>query len=174
MLNLVDKTFGWLKVQNKLVSKNNNIYWLCKCRCGNLKEVRATHLKNGVVKSCGCRKGGVLEEDNAAINCLYAMYRSDANKRNYNFNLSKAEFRKLTPSNCYYCGINPQKIIKGWSKLSIDYIYNGIDRINNTLGYELENCRSCCNICNKAKNDMTEVEFYDWVHRLLEFQLKIK
>ena len=38
--------------------------WLCKCECGNLKEVRSSHLKNGASKSCGCYGHEVLMKRN--------------------------------------------------------------------------------------------------------------
>ena len=28
--------------------------WLCRCNCGAEITVEGTHLKNGVVKNCGC------------------------------------------------------------------------------------------------------------------------
>ena len=34
---------------------NGGKYWLCQCDCGNIKEIRADHLKNGHTKSCGCK-----------------------------------------------------------------------------------------------------------------------
>lgn len=30
--------------------------WLCRCDCGNLSEVYATHLRSGNIKSCGCNR----------------------------------------------------------------------------------------------------------------------
>ena len=34
---------------------NGGKYWLCQCDCGNIKEIRADHLKNGHTQSCGCQ-----------------------------------------------------------------------------------------------------------------------
>lgn len=36
--------------------KHGNRYMLCKCDCGNVKEVMLGNLKQGNVKSCGCLK----------------------------------------------------------------------------------------------------------------------
>ena len=35
--------------------KKGQVLWLCKCECGNFTNVRGTELKNGKVKSCGCK-----------------------------------------------------------------------------------------------------------------------
>ena len=32
----------------------HEVQWLCKCKCGNLKTVRGTSLRQGLVTSCGC------------------------------------------------------------------------------------------------------------------------
>lgn len=48
------------------------------------------------------------------------------------------------------------------------YVYNGLDRVNNLLGYELTNVVPCCNICNRAKKDMTYEQFKLWIKDLKE------
>ena len=50
-IDLTGKKFGKLTVlsYNKLTKK-----WLCKCDCGNIKEIMGAHLKSGATKTCGC------------------------------------------------------------------------------------------------------------------------
>jgi hypothetical protein len=67
-------------------------------------------------------------------------YRYRANKKSIEFNLSQDECEKLFTSDCYYCGIEIDE-------LSL----NGIDRINSDDGYKIDNCVSCCKICNFMK-----------------------
>ncbi|GAF14940.1 hypothetical protein JCM19045_4277 [Bacillus sp. JCM 19045] len=56
--DLLNKRFGMLVVLEKCEQrKNNNIYWLCKCDCGNYKEIKGSHLNVGSTKSCGCQRG---------------------------------------------------------------------------------------------------------------------
>lgn len=63
--NLTGKKFGRLEVIKKVAAKKR-VKWLCKCECGNEKEVWAHLLKSGTTKSCGCiqkeqAKGKVAE-----------------------------------------------------------------------------------------------------------------
>lgn len=54
-LNLAGKIFGDLLV---LEDRGNDVYgsslWECRCACGIVKIIKATHLMNGKTKSCGC------------------------------------------------------------------------------------------------------------------------
>lgn len=49
------KVFHWLTVVDFLYTdKNHFSVWLCKCKCGNLKNATMQSLKTGCTKSCGC------------------------------------------------------------------------------------------------------------------------
>ena len=53
------KRYGLLQVLERAESKvlSNGVkyaQWLCKCDCGTIKEVYASFLRSGQVKSCGC------------------------------------------------------------------------------------------------------------------------
>ena len=54
--DLKGKTFGRLTAIERLEkqTKNKEYYWLCKCQCGNYKEIIGCNLTNGISKSCGC------------------------------------------------------------------------------------------------------------------------
>lgn len=52
--NLVGQDFGLLHVEEKVII-NHLTYWRCSCQCGGSKIVLHRDLKNGSVKSCGCR-----------------------------------------------------------------------------------------------------------------------
>ena len=55
MIDLTDKKFGRLTVIKRVgSSKKKSIIWLCKCDCGNKKEIDGWYLRNGDTKSCGC------------------------------------------------------------------------------------------------------------------------
>lgn len=132
---------------------------------------------NESVKSCGCyRKELCKRKDNkfrkplgeASRNCLYKSYKDNAFKRKLQFNIDLNTFDKLTSDNCYFCDIKPYQKIDKANKRNGDYIYNGIDRINNNLGYTKENSVSCCGICNRAKNNLSLEDFYLWIKRIIK------
>ena len=62
--DLTGQRFGYLTVEKYVGSYKDEYHsislWECVCDCGNKKKVITTHLKNGMVKTCGCslsRKG---------------------------------------------------------------------------------------------------------------------
>lgn len=53
--DLTNKRFGKLVVIGKLEkSKFNQTVWVCKCDCGNTKEVITARLNRGKTTHCGC------------------------------------------------------------------------------------------------------------------------
>jgi hypothetical protein len=55
-IDLTDRKFGRYSVLRKDESKKVGwtTYWLCECKCGTVKSVAGSVLKNGTVVSCGC------------------------------------------------------------------------------------------------------------------------
>ncbi len=45
---------------------------------------------------------------------------------------------------------------------------SGIDRVDNSVGYEVDNCVPCCGVCNRMKRDLTKDQFIDHVHKISE------
>lgn len=52
--DLTGQRFGSLTVIERAENRNGRPYWLCKCDCGTIKEVRGQHLRYGKIVSCGC------------------------------------------------------------------------------------------------------------------------
>lgn len=54
-LDITGQKFGRLVAIRPVERKNSNLtYWLCKCDCGNEKEVALGSLRRGLTTSCGC------------------------------------------------------------------------------------------------------------------------
>ncbi len=53
-MDLTGHQYNHWKVLKLGDDTNNGVHWLCQCDCGNIKEVRASYLRNGHSSSCGC------------------------------------------------------------------------------------------------------------------------
>ena len=58
-IDLTGQTYGSLRVIKQVESRGPSlvkqaICYLCKCACGNFKEIMAKNLRNGRSKTCGC------------------------------------------------------------------------------------------------------------------------
>jgi hypothetical protein len=155
--------------------------WELQCECGNIVLKRAALLKNGSTKSCGCLqkenasatgKNNALPLGTAAANELCDKYRSNAKKRKYECTLSDEEMIELFKLTCHYCGDSPSQTFYKEGNNG-EFVYNGIDRIDNKIGYTLENCVSCCGRCNRAKQKDSLEEFEAWIQRICEYQYDI-
>jgi len=175
--NIIDETgskYSRLKVIGYVGSHNPKqlAMWKCVCDCGNITYARGSELRYGGRISCGCMRVDSLRKEpgEAAFNQLYHSYRHDAKKRGLDFKLNKEEFKNLTSGICHYCGDIPSKKSTTPSNNGF-YIYNGIDRMDNSKGYLLDNCLSCCTICNRAKSDMEYNDFVNWLKRINNIEL---
>lgn len=54
IVDLKGKRFGRWNVEGYAGSDGRNAMWRCVCDCGAKNAVRASHLKGGISKSCGC------------------------------------------------------------------------------------------------------------------------
>lgn len=144
--------------------KREGAYWMCRCDCGNEVRVKGYFLRSGKTQSCTCyqkevagalNRGAVGE---CARNQCLNNYRHLARARNIPFELTKEEFFKLTQGLCYYCGAKPAQVIEVPSRNG-SYIYNGIDRLDSSKSYTIENCVPACGVHNLMKLDMSVADF---------------
>lgn len=168
--NLVGQRFSKLIVLDFIgYNKTGKRVWKCQCDCGRIKNILGASLVTGYTKACGCgtHSKRALPKGEAAFNRLFGVYKRLAKERNYDFKLTKDEFRIFTKQNCYYCSIEPSSITK-CGRDNGGYIYNGIDRKINSIGYTIENCVSCCGSCNTIKMDLDIDPFLDKIKRIYE------
>lgn len=93
-IDITGKRFNSLVVIKRLENaKGGVVRWECLCDCGNITAVRGSNLKNGAVKSCGCRR-----EDAGKLNSTHGMsksklYRKWAGMKQRCYNNSIASFK---------------------------------------------------------------------------------
>ena len=173
LINLTGKKFGRLTVIKRVYpnTKDRNVMWLCKCSCGKEKIINGNSLRRGDTKSCGCLQKEIIGDSRrlsfglASMHATIEQYKKRAKIRGLKFKLTEEQFIKIIKKDCYYCGAKPNNVAKQ-KECNGNYIYNGIDRIDNNKGYTLDNVVPCCKICNYAKRNLTIQEFEEWIKRV--------
>jgi len=112
-----------------------------------------TKLRN-TEEARGPRERNYLVEKKANIDKYLLNYISSAKDRNLSFDLSKEKFEELVSTPCFYCSIyNEKEVI-------------GIDRINSSKNYTVENCVPCCKTCNYMKGTLSRRAFILQAHKI--------
>lgn len=149
--------------------------WHCRCECGTEKLVKTSAMKSGGTKSCGCiRRENTLERARSTgfeaqwRRAVYA-YVNNAKQRGITWDLTPEEALKIMRANCVYCGTEPSNDMFASARKTFGIKYNGIDRIENDLGYVPGNVTTCCKTCNLAKRSMNVTEFIAWANKVANY-----
>jgi len=89
----------------------------------------------------------------------YTMYKSDATRRGYSFQLDITTFTKYITDDCTYCGASADPL-------------NGVDRVDSSIGYEPDNCVSCCKTCNLSKGSLSYLDFIKMVTNVYKYSVE--
>jgi hypothetical protein len=92
----------------------------------------------------------------------YSNYKRNAEYKNLDFNVSFEEYSIMVTKECHYCGVVQEKG------------FNGIDRKDQSVGYIIYNCVSCCKMCNYMKGSTCDEVFIKRAEHILTFQGKIQ
>jgi len=90
----------------------------------------------------------------------YYVYTQNAKYKKLSFELTFEQFMTFWQKPCNWCGTQIETI--------------GLDRIDSSRGYTIDNVKSCCWFCNRAKGNLTEQEFIDWLERIKSFKRILK
>lgn len=150
------------KILKRIGSKNQKSLYKYICICGKTRKGIIDDIKSA--KSDECRCGDYKSTYDICLDQLYQRYKYTSPHRKLKvFDLKKEWFEKLITGNCYYCDAIPR------NKITVNKVhelkYNGIDRLNNNIGYLETNCVSCCWNCNEKKKNTNKEEFLDWIQK---------
>ena len=98
-----------------------------------------------------------LAEYKKSPHVRYTVYQRNAKARDLGFELSEEEFIEISSLPCIYCG--------EYSDTYNNEPFNGIDRVDNCLGYQQNNCLPCCATCITMKLDYSVDE---WINKMIQ------
>lgn len=170
--------YGKLTVLSFVRTNKLTSFWKCLCDCGKSIITRGNTLRSGQVKSCGKCNIFVVNEE-SVFKRRWRSIKSGARKRKLIVEITYEDFKEMAKLPCYYCRTEPTK---SWIKSrAVDADGNtivayadlhGLDRLDSTIGYTIENVVTCCLICNRMKSDLSVEQFYRKVSEIYEYNQK--
>lgn len=153
--DLTGKKFGKLKVIEIADTNTKKTYWICKCDCGNYKNVRSDSLLCGAIKSCGCLKKKQdfinLNKSTAKQTFFKRGFKSCENRiytiwqgiKSRCYNKGNSRYNRYGSRGISVCDEWNNDFMKfyNWAKENGYSDKLTIDRIDNDKNYTPENCR---------------------------------
>jgi len=143
------------------VNMSEETHRTCKS-CGEVKSIDKFH-KNGrrgrhyICAICRNIKRKSWDKSwTAKPERLYKEYKRGAKKRNLSFEISEKDFNLYKDSSCNYCGIKLDRI--------------RLDRVDNDIGYRVDNVVPCCPPCNFLKHTLGKDDFLEHIFKIYHYQ----
>lgn len=158
----IGAVFGRLRVvSNDVQSKNRQAMCRCVCECGNIKDIAASYLRRGLIKSCGC----LAREVTGAMSRTHGMSKSPEYAV-----WCRMHERCTNPRVARYSryGGRGIKVCERWARFENFYADMGplpsrqhsIGRIDNDGDYTPDNCRWETSI--EQANNKESNTFLEW------------
>jgi len=126
MIDYVGEKHGRLLIIKEIEKKNKKRRFLCKCECGNTKEVNIDNITSGLIKSCGC----LYKETRKLINKGRRLSTKESNERSLNNSRRKIKTESIsTIKDLYINGMSTKDLATEYS-VSLDTIYNCINEVS--------------------------------------------
>ena len=166
---MVGMTFNHLTLMEPTDRRSRHqILWKVSCVCGNIIFRPSGMVRRGFVKSCGCqtkamrvtsgRKSRRLDPRISSARSIWG--------RVYRDGCDFETFLILSQKPCTYCGRHPHRVFNRYDtdkrhpkREGADFVYNGLDRIDNAKDHSPENVVPCCTVCNMMKGTLSVDEF---------------
>ena len=164
--DLSGRVFGKWTVINRDPRTRCNVYWICKCECGVVKDVSNSHLRLG--KSLSCRKCSEHKHKKTLNSRVWhkIVYNSKKKNREINFGETTAEGKKFL-YDLLYVKQQSKCALSGFP-ITISNTIDGdthgettasLDRIDSSKGYTKDNVQWVHKCINFMKQDTNEKDF---------------
>jgi len=150
---------------------SNKDNYILTCSCDNMSKGSASFVdskvkslrENGFTACSKCSRKYFKQAKtkDQKLKRVYSKYKKSAKTRNLEFLLTLEECLNLFKSRCYYCNDLPENI-----ETTYQIEYQGIDRIDNNMGYISDNVIPCYAFCNYAKHYHSQEKFLEKVEKI--------
>lgn len=165
-IDITGNKYGNLTVvsESEERAEDRSLRWKVVCSvCDGISYKTSSDLKRGRTSCLSICKDNI--SINSPIKCIFSNYKRNANKRQLDFQLTFSEFKQMILRNCNYCSSPPRSFFKK-KRGKVGVHYNGIDRVDSSKGYTVNNTVTCCKFCNLAKNRFSVEEFLEWIEHV--------
>lgn len=167
-LTVISQEVEIIKVSNGKRNIKNKRLHVCQCICGNIAKYDASHLNTGRSKNCSRCSYKTRPQSEVKYTPLERLFNLSivqrVKKKNIPLEITIDEYSNIIEANCYYCGAEP--LLKRYAGGII--WANGVDRIDSSIGYTLDNCVACCKKCNTMKMDMKVYDFFEQILKIVK------
>lgn len=161
LVDLTGKKFGRLTVKSRGQSEHSISKWICECECGKIVEVYGNSLTQGTTASCGCYRIELMFKGFGDLSgCYWNRIAKGAITRNLPFNIAIEDAWNKYISQDRKCALSGLdiKIVRDYSRKHADHTAS-LDRIDNSIGYEVSNIQWIHRDINVMKNNFEEEYF---------------
>lgn len=149
-IDLTGQRFGRLTVLGRSYTRKGQLFWQCRCDCGNMCVVQGSLLRGGRTSSCGCLHDEMADVRIKTVNKLHPslirdknLYRTWNNMRQRCSNPNHPEYRNYGGRGVHVC---PEwdKSYSNFEQWAMESGYQcglSIDRVDNDGDYTPSNCR---------------------------------
>jgi transposase-like protein len=87
----------------------------------------------------------------------FKKYKASAESRGYTWDLTRDQFMVHWQKPCNHCGAAIETI--------------GLDRVDSSLPYQVDNVEPCCSKCNQMKSDWSTVDWYTHMGKIMSHKM---
>lgn len=170
-LDLVGYKYHWIEVCEKSKSKDGQVYWICKCKCGKEIELPTKSITRNERKSCGCWMKSL---EYSRSHYLWSGFEEihgkwwknverGAKKRGHEFDLDIEEAWNLFKQQNGKCALSGVSLKFCRSIREVKDTTASLDRIDSSKGYTINNVQWVHKTVNLMKQGLNIDEFKYWV-----------
>lgn len=141
-IDITGHRFGKLTAIKRSETISRKSYWDCLCDCGVVKSIYLGNLRQGITNSCGCLRIASISN----VNRSHGM----SNSRTYTIWMGmRARCRNKNAAHYHRYGGRGISVCERWANSFQNFLLDmgeapdgyQLDRVDNDLGYSLDNCR---------------------------------